>query len=144
MGNITSADVAFTLWQPILFPTPQQLQGFDTDDIYGVEALQSGEVKMGVDGILSAGFVYQPVKQMIHLQVDSASNRFFETLNAQEQAAQTKYVLYGLIVAPAIATKFAHTQGYMTQYSPIPAGKRVLQARQYEITWARIVPAPVG
>lgn len=142
MGTITSANAVLTLAQPVLFPVPQQMQGFDVDDVYDIDTIKSVETRMGVDGVLSAGFVYQEITQNIALQADSASNDFFDTIWTQMQAAQDVYPIYGVIILPSIASKFAMTQGYLTGYSPAPAAKRVLQARRYQITWARIAPAP--
>jgi hypothetical protein len=143
MGSITSANAVLTLAIPLVFPTPQQLQGFAADDIFDVPALRSAEVQMGVDGVLSAGFVFVPVPQTLSLQADSASNDLFDTWWTQMQATKNTYQAQGLIVLPAIGKKYTLVQGTLTQYKPAPAGKRVLQPRQYEITWASINPSPV-
>lgn len=143
MGSITSANAILTLAIPLVFPVPQQLQGFAADDIFDVPALRSAEVQMGVDGVLSAGFVFVPVPQTLSLQADSASNALFDTWWAQMQATKNTYQAQGLIVLPSIGMKYTLVQGTLTQYKPTPAGKRILQPRQYEITWASINPAPV-
>ena len=97
---------------------------------------------MGVDGILSAGFVFVARVQKITLQADSASNLIFDTWNTQQEAAQDVYPASGLLRLPGIATKFTQTKGFLTGYKPAPAGKKVLQPRTYEITWERVAPAP--
>lgn len=142
MGSITSANAVLMLSVPPLFPIPQQIQGFATDDIYDVPQIKSVEVMMGVDGVLSAGFVYIQIPQTITLQADSPSNSFFDTWWTQMQAAQDAYEASGLIRLPSISTKFTQTTGFLTGYKPVPAGKKTLQPRTYEITWARISPAP--
>lgn len=142
MGSITSANAVLMLSVPPLFPIPQQIQGFATDDIYDIPQIKSVEVLMGVDGVLSAGFVYVQIVQTITLQADSASNSFFDTWWTQMQAAQDAYAANGLIRLPSIATKFAQTNGYLTGYKPAPAAKKVLQPRTYEVTWESIAPAP--
>lgn len=142
MASITSANAVLTLSQPILFPIPQQLQGFAADDVYDVDQIKSVEVLMGVDGVLSAGFVYAEVMQNIRLQADSASNDFFDVVWTQMQAAQDVYPLNGVIILPAIATKFAMVNGYLTGYKPSPDVKKVLQPRNYQITWNKIFPQP--
>lgn len=142
MGTITSADTVFTLAVQTLFPTPQQLQGFATDDIYGVAQIKSVEVMMGVDGVLSGGFVFVAVPQKITLQADSESNDVFDLWWTTMQATKGVLRASGLIQLPAIATKFVHTTGFLTGYTPIPTAKRLLQPREYEITWQSIVPAP--
>ena len=54
-GTITGASAVIMLSVPGLFSTPQQLQGFATDDIFDTAAIASAETLMGVDGNLSGG-----------------------------------------------------------------------------------------
>lgn len=140
---ITGANVVLTLSQPILFPVPQQIQGFASDDVYNIDSIKSVELLMGVDGILSAGFVYTEVPMNIMLQADSESNDFFDTIWSQSQLAQDAYPLFGLAIIPGIGQKFVMTNGYLTQYPPSPAVKKILQPRTFQITWARVSPMPV-
>lgn len=140
--SITSANAILMLSVVPLFPVPQQMQGFATDDIYDIPTIRSVEVMMGVDGVLSGGFVFAQVTQTISLQADSVSNSFFDTWWAQMQATRDVYVASGLIKLPSISTKFLQTAGYLTGYKPAPSAKKVLQPRSYEITWGSLVPAP--
>lgn len=142
MASITAANAVLMLAVPPLFPIPQQIQGFAADDVYDIPQIKSVEVMMGVDGILSGGFVFVQIPQEITLQADSLSNLFFDTWWTQMQAAQDVYVASGTIKLPGIATKFTQLTGYLTGYKPAPGAKRVLQPRKYEITWARIAPSP--
>ena len=139
--SITAANAVLMLNSP-LFSTPQQIQGFAPDDVYSVPSIKSVEVMMGVDGILSFGFVYVAVPMEVTLQADSASNSFFDTWWTQMQAAQDSYPVNGLIKLPSISTKFTLTNGGLTDYMPVPAGKRLLQPRRYTMTFQKIVPAP--
>src|SRR5712692_4440678 len=122
--SITSANAVVGLSQPILLPTPVQLQGFPTDDIYDVDAIKSVEAVMGVDGVLSFGFVFVEIMQNIALQADSASNSFFDTLWLQMQAAQDVYPINGTILLPGVSTKFAMINGGLTGYKSIADAKR--------------------
>ncbi len=144
MGAVTSADVILTLTIPLLFPVPQQIQGFATDEAFDIPAIKSAEVMMGVDGVLSDGFVFVPFVQTISLQADSASNLFFDTWWTQMQATKSTYRASGLIQMPSIASKYGLVQGSLTGYKPIANVKRLLQARTHEITWAKFLPAPTG
>ena len=140
--SISSPSAILMLSVAALFPTPLQLQGFAVDDIYDFDAVKSVETLMGVDGVLSAGFVFVARVQKITLQADSASNLIFDTWNTQQEAAQDVYPASGLLRLPGIATKFTQTKGFLTGYKPAPASKKVLQPRTYEITWERVAPAP--
>lgn len=142
MASITSANSVLMLAIATLFPVPQQLQGFATDDVYDVPTIKSVETMMGVDGVLSGGFTFVAIPQSITLQADSASNRVFDTWWTQMQAAEDVYIASGLIRLPSIVTKFTQTRGFLTGYKPVPAAKKTLQPRTYEITWERIAPSP--
>lgn len=143
MGDITAANSVLMLSIATLFPTPQQLQGFAADDIFDVPAVQSVETLMGVDGVLSAGFVYREIEWMIRLQADSPSNRLFDIWYTQQIATLTTYSASAQIRLPAISSKFDFTLGFLTSYKPAPAARRILQPREYRITWQKIAPAPV-
>jgi hypothetical protein len=71
MGAITSADVVLTLSVPLVFSNPQQIQGFSNEEAFDIPAIKSAETMMGVDGVLSVGFVFVPVIQTISLQAVS-------------------------------------------------------------------------
>lgn len=143
MGNLTSADIVLTLSIATLFPSPVQLQGFGVDDVYDIASVKNIETMMGVDGVLSAGFVWKERVQTITLQADSASNAIFDQWNSAQERNQTVYPSQGLVRIPSLSTKFIQTKGFLTGYKPAPKAGRVLHARSYEITWERIAPAPV-
>lgn len=143
MPSITSANAVLVISVANLFPTPVQLQQFAADDIYTIDPLPAAEVVMGVDGRLSAGFVYAPVVQGISLQADSASNVLFDTWWAAERQARDKFFATGTITLTSIGRKYAMTQGALTTYPAIPDGARVLRPRKFHITWESIIPANI-
>jgi hypothetical protein len=142
MASITGATAVLTLAVTPLFPAPQQLQGFAADDVTDVPQIKSAEVLMGVDGKLSGGFVYVQVPQSIVLMADSPSNDLFDLWWTSMQASKDVFLASGIIILPAIAKKFNLVNGYLTGYKPAPQAKKLLLARQYEITWEAVNPAP--
>lgn len=140
--SLTAANAIITLSQPTLFPTPQQLQGFDTDEVTDIESATILQHVMGVDGILSFGFVWAERLQSITLKADSASNAFFDIVNAQQEAVQDVYPLSGTIVLPAIGQKYALINGGLESYKPIPRVQKILRSRTYRIVWGRVVTGP--
>jgi hypothetical protein len=142
MATITSANAVLTLQQAILFPAPVQMQQFAVDDVFDTENVRSVETLMGVDGVLSFGFVFVAIVQNIALQANSPSNSFFDVLYTQQVAALDVYPLNGTIILPAISTKFTLSNGVLSGYKPTPDGKRTLTPRRFQITWNRIAPAP--
>ena len=140
---ITAANAVITLSQATLFPVPQQLQGFAADDVTDMDNAKVLEHVMGVDGVLSFGFVFVERMQNITLQADSASNSFFDIINASQEAAQTAYPLTGVIILPAIGLMFSCVNGGLDTYNPMPAVRRIIQPRKYRIVWNSVVAIPV-
>lgn len=140
--SITSANAILTLGVTIVFPTPQQIQQFATDDIYGVSPQKPNETKMGADGFQSAGKIWQSIPITYHLMADSPSNDFFDSWKQAEDAAIDTFQANGLIVLPGIAKKFTLFNGALTNYTPLPPAGTTLKERSYEITWNRVFPAP--
>ena len=138
MSSITSANATLVLSVAGLYPSPQQIQGFAAEDIFSMDAIDPAELYMGADGNLSAGFTYVAVKQSIHLQADSPSNKIFEALRQFELSNVEKSVISGVITIPSVKKQYSLVNGYLTSYPPIADAKRVLQPRKYEITWQTV------
>lgn len=140
MADITSANAVYMLTIDI-FPAPQQLQGFAADDIFDTDPIESVETLMGVDGFLSAGFVFVPVRQQIHLQADSPSGSLFDAWWAANQVGRQSLFATGVVTLTALGTKWALFNGVLRSYQPIPNARRVLQPRVFGITWESVSPA---
>lgn len=140
--SLTSANAIISLSQPILFPTPQVLQNFAADDITDIEAVRILEHQMGVDGVLSFGFVWTERLQEITLKGDSTSNSFFDTINTQQEAAQDVYPMNGTLVLNSAGLMFNLLNGGLESYKPIPAVRKILQPRRYRIVWGRVETIP--
>lgn len=143
MGDITGANATYMLSITDLFPAPIQLQGFAADDVFDTDPLESAEVLMGVDGFLSAGFVFVAVKQSVTLQADSNSNLIFDVWWTANQSTRSNFFANGVVLLPAINTQWAMINGALTSYPPTPNVKKLLQPRKYGITWGGISPAVV-
>lgn len=153
MGTITGANAVFTLQisppafapqvSATLFANPQQLQGFAADDSFATEPVASVEVLMGVDGILSAGFVYVPIRQTIALQADSPSNALFDNWWNAMQTTKDVFLAQGVITLTTIQTKYSLLNGSLTTFHPIADVKKLLQPRRFGITWQAVTPGPV-
>lgn len=138
--SLTGATAVIQLSIAGLFPTPQQLQGFAADDVFDTDAIESAEVLMGVDGIMSAGFVFVPVPQTYTLQADSPSVFIFDQWWAAQQAAEDTFPASGVVYLTAIGAKYNMTNGVLTSWKPTPDVKKLLQPRKFRITWQRIFP----
>lgn len=143
MASITSANAVFLLGIGTVFPVPQQLQGFATDDAFSTEAVDIAETKMGVDGILSAGFVFQPIKQSITLQADSLSIAMFDAWYAAQKAQRDVFFANAVIRLPSVSRSYTLINGVLSSYMPISDAKKTLDPQKYAITWESVVGAPL-
>lgn len=139
--SLTGANSVITLSQATLFPTPQQLQGFAADDVTDMDAAKILEALMGVDGVLSFGFVWVERMQEITLQADSASNSFFDAISTQQEAVQDVYPLSGTVILPAIGLKFILINGALETYKPMPQVQKIIKPRKYRVVWNKVTPA---
>lgn len=153
MGTITGANAVYALSisppasapqvSATLFAAPIQLQGFAADDAFASEPLTSVETLMGVDGVLSAGFVFVPVRQTITLQADSTSNDLFDLWWNAMQTTKDVYLAQGVITLTTIQKKYALNNGSLTTYHPLADVRKLLQPRRFGITWQSVQAAPV-
>lgn len=143
MATITSANSVFTLVLPTLYPVPQVLQGYATDDAFAADAVDWAEVMMGVDGKMSAGFTPNVTKMTISFQADSPSIQIFDFWLGAMKVAREVYPASGTIQLPSTGKSYTLTKGILTNAKPLPDAKKVLQPVQYGLTWERVDAALV-
>lgn len=140
--TLTSANAVIMLGVVGLYDVPRRLQGFSADDVADVDAVSTGETQIGVDGRLSAGFVYNPITQNITLQADSESNDIFEQWQQAERQRLEKYVAFGSILIPALGRRYTMRRGFLTNMQLMPALRKTIQPRRYTIMWESGTPGP--
>jgi hypothetical protein len=121
-----------------------QLQGFSADDIFTIEPRQASEVMMGVDGIMTAGFVYNPTVQSISLMADSNANEMFDQWVQAQKVAKDIYYANATVILISLNKTFTCTKGALTSYPPAPDAARVLRPRRYTINWEDVTPSPTS
>lgn len=139
--SLTAADAVILFSIPGVVPIPQMLQKFMADDIFDTEAIEAAETVMGVDGFLSAGFVYASVKQGYSLQGDSESNAVFDNWYYAEQVTRSKLPASATIILPALGIKYSMQVGYLKTYKPISDLKKIIQGRKHIVEWQRALPS---
>lgn len=140
-GTLTTANAVLTATVEALYPSAQQIQGFAADDAYGFAEVENGEYSMGIDGRLSAGFVFNEVPFTVTLQADSPSLVIFENIWNYEVANRTKLQQDWTIVVPALGRRYSLTNGFMRTYKA-PDGKKTLQPAVIQLVFGRIAPSP--
>ncbi len=139
--SITSANSVFTLVVAGLFPSPVQLRGYATDKAFATEAVDLAETQMGVDGRMTAGFVFSPTPQTITLQADSPSKDFFKILAQAMKTAREVYYISGSIALPSTGESFTLIRGILQNYKSIADAQKVLQPMDYKIVWESVNPS---
>lgn len=140
--TLTAANAILMLGVDGLYNSPRRLQGFSADDVTDMDALTVGEGSMGVDGRLSAGFVFNSVNQNITLQADSESLDFFENWQQAEVQRREKYVAFGTILIRSTGKRYSMTRGFLMSASVMPAIRKTLQPRRFSLTWERVSAGP--
>lgn len=143
MSTLTTANSAVSLIVRGLFPVPQQLQGYATDDSFATEDVQPMEVQMGVDGKLSAGYVPYATPITFTFQADSPSTAMFDVVLEAQKAQKEGFIFDGTIVLQGTSEKYACTKGYLTSATPMSSAKKMLQPRKFTITFENVSKAPV-
>jgi hypothetical protein len=143
VSTITSANSAFAIVILGLYNAPQLLQGYAADDMFTADALDSAEIVMGADGIMSAGYVFNPVKQTITIMPDSPSLDVFDNWRTAEQTLRDKLFANATIRLPSIGKVYTLTKGVLTSSKPLPDAKKTLQALPYVVTWQSVVGSPI-
>lgn len=136
-GTLTVANSAILITTEALFPQAQRLQGYATDDAFDFENVENGEYSMGIDGNLSAGFVFNEIPFTLTLQADSPSLSLFEQTYQYEVSNRTKLTQNVTVTLPAVSKRYDLKNGFMRRYKA-PAGKKILQPGVVEFVFARL------
>ena len=144
MSTITSANSSVAIIVPGVYSAPQSIQGYATDDAFTAEAVEKVEAMMGIDGKLSAGYIFNPYKMTITLQADSASLALFTNWQLAQDAVREVIAASATIIIPSIGFKYAMSNGYLTRFQAMPEAKKTLGPPKFEITWEKIIGAKVS
>lgn len=143
MGTITSANASVVINVPDVFSVGQILSGFAADDAFAHESFDMTETRMGVDGILSAGYTPNPMRFTITFQPDSPSILVFDTWGAAQEALKEALQASMTITMPSIGKAFNFNVGWLKGFKKLPDAKKVLEPQSYSIDWQDIQPIPI-
>ncbi len=143
MTTLTSANSVLMLGVGLVFPVPQKIEGYATDETFAFEAVQLAQAVMGVDGRMSAGYTPQPVVQTISIQADSPSKFIFEAWIAAMKTAREVFYSNGTLAIPSLERKYTLQRGVLTQAPMVPTARSILQPMTFQITWENVSPALV-
>lgn len=143
MATLTSANSVFMLAVGGVYPVPQQIQGYATDDAFTTQDVSPVETRMGVDGILSGGYTPYPTVIEITLQADSPSIDIFEIWGTAQDVAREVFIANATVSLPGTGRKYTLTKGFLTGFSKMPANQKILGPQKYTITFQSCTPSPI-
>jgi hypothetical protein len=135
-ATLTTANSVLALTTEALFPAAQILTGYAADNIFETDAVENGEYSMGIDGRLSAGFVFNEIPFTLTLQADSDALKLFEQIYGYEVSNRTKLINNLTITLPALRRRYDLKNGFMRSYKA-PAGQKILQPGVVAFVFAR-------
>jgi hypothetical protein len=134
-STITSANSVVTLTCPGVYNQPVQLQGYSAEKAWNTDMLDLAETQIGVDGRMTAGYIFKTVKQTFSLQADSPSIQIFQTIWQAMASIRDVYWLNGTIDLPATGQSYVMTRGILTAVKSITDAAKVLQAMEFVVEW---------
>lgn len=141
-GTLTTANSTMGLTTEALFTQSQRIQGYAADDAFDPDAVENGEYSMGIDGTLSAGFVFNEIPLTITLQADSPSLTLFQQIWMYEYQNRTKLTQNLTISNPAVGYRYDYKNGFMRSLKA-PAGKKILQPAVIVFVFNQLQFAPM-
>ena len=136
--TITSANSKLYLSANILFPVPVKMEGYASDRAFTVDAIDMAEINMGVDGRMTAGYVFNPTTQTISLQPDSPSNDFFDLLIEAQKSTRDIYYLSASLEVPSTGKSYTFTKGVLQSGKQVADHAKVQQNKEHKIVWERV------
>lgn len=139
---LTVANSTLSITVEALFPQAQRIQGYAADDAFDFENVDNGEYSMGIDGNLSAGFVFNEIPFTWTIQADSPSLTLFEQVYLYEVNNRAKLRIDVSLALPGISRRYDLIKGFMRQYKA-PSGKKILQPAVISGVFSRLVASPL-
>lgn len=140
--SLSTANSALSIQIPGLYPVPQKIEGYATDDSFMAEDVTTGETVIGVDGKLSAGFIPYKTPFVINLQADSESCVIFDNWMAAQKSEKDMLSCNAVVLLQGNGDKYALTRGFLVQGSPMAGSKKILQPRKFTIEFESVSKAP--
>ena len=142
MSTLTTANSILLLSVAGLYPVPVPIQGYSVDDAFSTEEAENGELMIGIDGQLSAGYTPYITPVTITLQANSLSNSVMDAWIGAERKSREKYVASVTILIPSIGDLIDCETGYLQKFQAFAEGKKVLQPRKFTIGFESVTRGP--
>lgn len=124
--NITSANAKLICVVEGLYPAGFEVQQFASDQSFSQSDVAIAETRMGVDGIMVAG--YTPAIKTVQLTLEASSPSYNYLAMYWRAVEQQRNPIWCTLVAtiPSISQVYTWTHGVLKQGTIVPAGKKIL------------------
>ncbi len=125
-----------------LFPVPQVLEEFVSDNPFSSDDFELAETVLSLEGKLSAGFVPATITQTITLLPNSASGAFLFAWVQASRVGRSVYRANGNLTLPSLKTNYTLTNGVLKMGKIMPDSGKILKPVSFKIEWENV--AAVG
>ena len=129
MFDVTSANATVAISVEELFSTT--LQNFSADSAWTSDTVQSAETRMGVDGIMVAGYTPQIKTLTINLEPSSPSLSFLQLLRQAQEANLKPYRVQVVVSIPSVKKRFTFSEGVLQSFKDLADGNTILGTTQW-------------
>lgn len=137
-GNITSANASAIMIVNTLFPVGFALEAFSTDQSITMGEDTVTETRMGVDGVMAAGFVPSIKSVTISFEEFSPSVTYLQQLYQAMQANQKTYEVTLVATVPSIGKTYTFTGGVLKTAKVLADHKKVLDPVTYGFDFEKV------
>lgn len=107
-----------------------KIQGFQVDNAFAAGDQTIGEVRAGIDGILSGGYVFNPADFTVYIEPNSPSKAFFSTcVNGIKEKKETVPFDFS-VELPSIKKRYTFS-GFLTSAPTGVSAQKMLAGVQY-------------
>lgn len=133
-GSITSANASITITIPGVYSSGVLLQQFSTDDIIDPDGQELTESRVGADGDVVAGYVFNLTAFRMMFQANSESIAVFYAWKAAQDAILDVIAASMKIIAPSLGLDVDLSDVYCKTLPFLPPLKKVAEALSVSMT----------
>jgi hypothetical protein len=140
--TLTAADAILMMTVDTIYPAPFRIKGFAADDVTNMDAVDNAETSMGVDGRLSAGFVFRPLARPSRCKPTAKRTTFSRrgrSMNARRAASISRARPSGHCHRAPVYLRARRA----AVLHPDPRRAITLQPRSYVIEWESVAAPAV-
>ncbi|MDR3049427.1 MAG: hypothetical protein LBV16_06310 [Elusimicrobiota bacterium] len=137
--NITAANSSVSMSSPLGLT---KWEGYSADATFTTENVTFVETKIGVDGIMSAGYV--PTIKTLTATFEASSDTIpkLDALIALCESSKTPVAVVLTFIIPAVSRKFI-VNAVLTGGNPLFNATKTLEAKEYVFQFSESVPMPI-